>query len=147
MAILTRAQLIEALGGDASAAQLLPDRATGDIDYTKLDGAISDAIGDCEAALGSRYQNESATPSAKMVRIARQLGTYYAWGRAGNKAMPELVKQLYGAARQDLRDIENSASKPGESSETRFGSYIDNGGGGSRWTYGNLRHAGILGRR
>ena len=80
MALLTRAQLIQRLGGDPSAAQLLDPNQTGTVDNDMLDSAISDAEGDVAAALGSRYLAVSSNPSAKIVRIMGQLATYYAWG-------------------------------------------------------------------
>lgn len=147
MAYLTRDQLIQALDGPAAAAQLLPDRTTGGIDLTKLDAAIDDACGDIESSMGSRYRSQEANPPRKMVRIARQLGVYYAWLQIKTKVMPETVRQGYGAAKLDLERIENSEAKPGETSETRFGYDLDNSDGGRRAVYSTFRRGGILGRR
>lgn len=147
MAFLTRSQLIEALGGDSETAQLLPDRTTGGINYAFLDGAIDDASGDIEAAVGTRYKALEASPPRKLKRIAKQLGVYYAWFRIKNKVMPENVRQMAGSAKQDLRDIENSDSQPGDGTETRFSYEVDNSDGGTRAVYGVLKRAGILGRR
>lgn len=147
MAYLTRNQLIEELDGPAAVAQLFPDRTTGGIDYTKLDGAIDDACGDLEAALGSRYQSQEAAPSRKLVRIARQLGAYYAWSRLKNKVMPETVRQMYGSAQMALEKIEASESKPSENAETRFGHDLDNSNNGRRATYATFRRGGLLGGR
>lgn len=147
MPILTQAQLIQKLGGDAAAAQLLPNRTTGGIDLDKLDAAIADAIGDIRAAYKSRYQSEEASPSQKTVRLAKQLGVYYAWEHAGAKIMPENVQRMYGSAKQDLRDIEQSESLPGENARSWFPYGVDNSAGGARWTAATLRRAGILGSR
>jgi phage gp36-like protein len=147
MATLTRAQLIDQLGGDPAAAQLLQDRTTGGIDFAKLDAAIADAVGDIEAAVATRYQSVSQNPPQKIVRIARQLGAYYAWSRAGNKVMPEVVRQLYGAAKADLREIQSSESPPGPNSEVWFGYQTDNSDGGRRLVHSVARRSLILGAR
>ena len=148
MALLTRAQLIQRLGGDPSAAQLLDPNQTGTVDNDMLDSAISDAEGDVAAALGSRYLAVSSNPSAKIVRIMGQLATYYAWGRGPrNLTMPETVRQLYGAAKADLERIEASDSGPGGSPASRFPTAIDISAGGRRAVYSTWRRAGINGSR
>lgn len=147
MAYLTREQLIEELDGPAATAQLIPNRTTGGINYDKLDGAIADACGDIEAAMGSRYAAQEANPPRKLVRIARMLGAYYVWGTLKNKVIPETVRQMYNMAKIDLERIEQSESKPGEKSETRFSYDLDNSDGGRRAVYGTFRRAGLLGSR
>ena len=148
MALLTRAQLIQRLGGDPSAAQLLDPNQTGTVDNDMLDSAISDAEGDVAAALGSRYLAVSSNPSAKIVRIMGQLATYYAWGRGPrNLTMPETVRQLYGAAKADLERIEASESGPGGSPTSRFPTAIDISAKGRRAVYSTWRRAGINGSR
>ena len=148
MALLTRAQLIQRLGGDPSAAQLLDPNQTGTVDNDMLDSAIADAEGDVAAALGSRYLAVSSNPSAKIVRIMGQLATYYAWGRGPrNLTMPETVRQLYGAAKADLERIEASESGPGGSPTSRFPTAIDISAGGRRAVYSTWRRGGINGSR
>lgn len=148
MALLSREQLIEALGGDSAAQQLLDPNRTGSVDTVLLDGAIDDAEGDVEAAYGARFVAISSNPPKKLVRIMRQLGVYYAWGRGPkNLVMPETVRQLYGAARQDLRDIETSESGPGGNPTSRFPTVIDGSDGGRRAVYSTWRRAGINGGR
>lgn len=156
MPLLTRAQLEDGLGGATAARQLLDpldtsDPNTGDGLYNdRLDASIADAMGDVTAAYGSRYVDIAAavTPPQKLQRIARQLGCYYAWGRGPrNLAMPELVKQLYGNAKADLRDIESSASAPGGTPVSRFPSTIDNSQGGRRAVFSTWRRGGPNGGR
>lgn len=147
MAFLTRNQLIDALGGEAETAQLIPDRTTGGIKYTALDEAIADASGDIEADVGTRYKSLEANPPRKLQRIAKQLGVYYVWGQLKNKVMPETVRQMYGSAKQDLKDIANTDSQPGEGAELRFPSYVDNSDGNRRCVYDVMKYGGILGRR
>lgn len=148
MALLTRAQLIQRLGGDPSAAQLLDPNQTGTVDNDMLDSAISDAEGDVAAALGSRYLAVSSNPPAKIVRIAGQLAVYYAWGRGPrNLTMPETVRQLYGAAKADLERIEASDSGPGGTPSSRFPTAIDVSAGGRRAVYSTWRRGGPNGSR
>ena len=148
MALLTRVQLIQRLGGDPSAAQLLDPNQTGTVDTDMLDSAISDAEGDVAAALGSRYLAISSNPSAKIVRIAGQLAVYYAWGRGPrNLTMPETVRQLYGAAKADLERIEASDSGPGGTPSSRFPTAIDVSAGGRRAVYSTWRRGGPNGSR
>ena len=148
MALITRAQLIEALGGDQAAAQLLDPNRTGDVDNSMLDASIADAEGDIEAAYGVGYANVSSNPSQKLQRICKQLAVYYAWGRGSrNVAMPENVKQFYGNARLDLERIEARESGPGGNPVSRFPTAIDNSDGGRRAVYSVWRRAGILGAR
>lgn len=68
MALLTRDQLITEVGGPTAAAQLCPDRTTGGINYTILDAAIADAIGDVNAACAKFYADLSTNPPQKLVR-------------------------------------------------------------------------------
>lgn len=148
MALITRAQLISALGGDVAAAQLLDRNQDGVADDELLDEAIAEATGDIEASYGTRYASFASNPSAKLQRIAKQLATYYSWGKgASNLARPENVKSDYGSARQDLRDIESSASGPGGSPLSRYPSDLDNSDGGRRAVYSTFRRAGVLGGR
>ena len=148
MALITRAQLIEALGGDQAAAQLLDPNRTGDVDNSMLDASIADAEGDIEAAYGVGYANVSSNPSQKLQRICKQLAVYYAWGRGSrNVAAPDNVKQLYGNARLDLERIEARESGPGGNPVSRFPTAIDNSDGGRRAVYSVWRRAGILGAR
>lgn len=148
MALLTRAQLIQRLGGDPSAAQLLDPNQTGSVDTDMLDSAIADAEGDVSAALGARFLAISSNPPQKIVRIAGQLAVYYAWGRGPrNLTMPETVRQLYGAAKADLERIEASDSGPGGSPSSRFPTAIDISAGGRRAVYSTWRRAGINGSR
>ena len=148
MALITHDQAIEGLGGIEAATQLLDPNRTGSLDYTLLDGAIADAEGDCAAAYGSRYVEITVNPPAKIVRILRQLTAYYAWGRGPrNLTMPELVKQLYGAARADLERIEASQSGPGGNPRSRFPTAVDNSDCGRRAVYSTWRRAGINGGR
>ena len=150
MALLTRAQLIQRLGGDPSAAQLLDPNQTGAIDNDMLDSAIADAEGDVAAAYGARFLAISSmeTPPQKIVRIMGQLATYYAWGRGPrNLTMPETVRQLYGAAKADLERIEASESGPGGNPASRFPTAIDVSAGGRRAVYSTWRRSGINGSR
>jgi len=148
VALLTRAQLIERLGGDLAAAQLLDPNKTGTADNDLLDASIADAEGDVEGAYGSAYTTMAANPSAKLTRIAGQLAVYYAWGRGGrNVSMPEIVRQLYGAAKADLERIEARESGPGGTPQSRFPTAIDTSGGGRRAVYSVWRGAGINGAR
>lgn len=148
MALITKSQLISALGGDVAAAQLLDRNQDGVADDDLLDEAVAEAVGDVEAAYGARYASFASNPSAKLQRIAKQLAVYYSWGKgASNLAMPEIVRQLYGAARQDLKDIESSASGPGGSPLSRYPSDLDNSDGGRRAVYSTFRRAGVLGGR
>ena len=59
--------LIQRLGGDPSAAQLLDPNQTGTVDNDMLDSAIADAEGDVSAAYGARFLAISSmeTPPAK----------------------------------------------------------------------------------
>lgn len=54
---------------------------------------------------------------------------------------------MYNMAKIDLERIEQSESKPGEKSETRFSYDLDNSDGGRRAVYGTFRRAGLLGSR
>lgn len=152
MALITRAQLEDRLGGPTAARQLLDPQDTSAPDGTgvyndALDASIADAVGDCEASYSTRYADIASHPTAKLQRIALQLATYYAWGRNPNKVMPETVKQFYGAARADLRDIENSASAPGGDPLSRFPRTIDNSDFGRRAVYSSWRRGGPNGGR
>lgn len=147
MPIIDRDKLISELGGPRAAAQLLPDETTGDIDFVKLDGAIANAIGDCQASLGARWEAMDDLPTLKMQRIGLQLGVYYAWAKNPTKAIPETVRSQYGSARLDLEKIENAQSKPGPDTRQRFPYGVDNSDGGRRAVHCTMRHAGILGRR
>lgn len=148
MAIVTHAQAIEALGGDESAAQLLDPNRTGTLDTSMLDRAISDAEGDVSAAYGSRFNDITSNPSTKLVRIILQLVPYYAWLKGPkNLIMPELVKQAYGSAKADLRDIEKSESSPGGTPKSRFPTAVDNSQGNRRAVYSTWRRGGINGAR
>lgn len=148
MALLTRAQLIQRLGGDPSAAQLLDPNQTGSVDTDMLDGAIADAEGDVAAAYGARFLAVSSNPSQKIVRITGQLAVYYAWGRGPrNLTMPDTVRQLYGAAKADLERIEASNSGPGGTPSSRFPTAIDISAGGRRAVYSTWRRGGINGSR
>jgi len=148
MALLTRAQLIQRLGGDPSAAQLLDPNQTGSVDTDMLDGAIADAEGDVAAAYGARFLAVSSNPSQKIVRITGQLAVYYAWGRGPrNLTMPDTVRQLYGAAKADLERIEASDSGPGGTPSSRFPTAIDISAGGRRAVYSTWRRGGINGSR
>ena len=148
--LCTREQVIERLGGDEAAAQLLDPHRTGSLDTAVLDGAIADATGDVEAAYGARFAAlaASAVVPAKVVRIATQLAVYYCWQRGGrNLAMPEGVKQMYGNARGDLERIEASESGPGGTPTSRFPREIDNSFGGRRAVWSTWRRAGPNGAR
>ena len=148
MALLTRDQLITEVGGPTKAAELCPDRTTGGINYTILDAAIDDAIGDVDAACAKFYADLSTNPPQKLTRIARQLGAYYLWLKAAaGKTMPENVSKAFGVAKQDLRDIEASDSLPGRDATYRFPSQIDNSYGGRRAVYSTFRRSGLLGSR
>lgn len=148
MALLTHAELIEALGGGEAAQQLLDPNRTGQVDDGMLDGAIADAEGDVEAAHGARFLAIVANPSKKIRRIMRQLACYYAWFRGPkNLVMPDLVKQGYGSARQDLKEIEASLSGPGGNPASRFPTTIDNSQGGRRAVFSTWRRGGINGGR
>ena len=149
-ALCTREQVIERLGGDEAAAQLLDPHRTGTLDTAVLDGAIADATGDVEAAYRARFAAlaASAVIPAKIVRIATQLAVYYSWQRGGrNLAMPELVRQAYGAARTDLERIEASESGLGGAPTSRFPREIDNSFGGRRAVWSTWRRAGPNGAR
>lgn len=148
MALLTRDQLITEVGGPAKAAELCPDRTTGGINYTIVDAAIADAIGDVDAACAKFYADLSTNPPQKLVRITRQLGAYYLWLKAAaGKTVPENVSKAFGVAKQDLRDIEASDSLPGRDATYRFPSQIDNSYGGRRAVYSTFRRSGLLGSR
>lgn len=148
MALLTRDQLIIELGGATATAQLCGDRATGGINYTILDAAIADAIGDVDASCAKFYADLSTNPPQKLVRITRQLAAYYLWLKAAaGKTMPENVAKAFGGAKQDLRDIEASDSLPGRDATYRFPSTIDNSYGGRRAVYSTFRRSGLLGSR
>lgn len=144
MALLTQAQLIEALGGDLAAAQLLDPNSTGSVDTALLDGAIADAAGDVEAAYGARYTSIPQQPNTpgKITRIMRSLAVYYAWSRNKVKEKPQAVKDDYGSARQDLREIESSQSGPGGTPQSRFPTAIDNSAGGRRAVWSSWRRGG-----
>ena len=148
MALLTRDQIITEVGGPTKAAELCPDRTTGGINYTILDAAIADAIGDVDAACAKFYADLSTNPPQKLTRIARQLGAYYLWLKAtSGRDIPTNVAKAFGGAKQDLRDIEASDSLPGRDATYRFPSTIDNSYGGRRAVYSTFRRSGLLGSR
>lgn len=141
MALLTQAQLIEALGGDLAAAQLLDPNSTGSADPALLDGAIADAAGDVEAAYGARFVNLPQQPNTpgKLTRIMRSLSVYYSWSRNKIKEKPQAVKDDYGNARADLREIEASQAGPGGTPTSRFPASTSNS------VYHSWRRGGING--
>lgn len=150
MALLSHGQLIERLGGAEAAAQLLDPNRTGSYDTSVLDGAIADATGDVEAALGARFAAyaSGATIPAKIVRIASQLAVYYCWQRgARNLAIPQNVIEMLRNARIDLERLEASESGPGGNPVSRFPTAIDNSQGGRRAVFSTWRRGGVNGGR
>jgi len=147
MPIITRDDLITALGGPRATAQLLPNEATGEIDEVKLQSALDDAIGDCQASLGSRWEAMDEVPSLQMKRIAKSLAIRYAWDKNPAKVCPESVRQAFGVAKQDLRDIAEAKMKPGPDAKHALPYGVDNTDGGRRATWPVMRRAGILGSR
>jgi phage gp36-like protein len=150
MALVTHQQVIDRLGGDEAAAQLLDPHRTGTYDTDVLDGAITDAEGDVQAAVGSRFMAYSATnlPPAKIQRILLQLAVYYCWQRgARNMAIPQNVVAMKIDARADLEKLEASESGPGGTPVSRFSGRVDNSFGGRRAVYSTWRSGGINGGR
>lgn len=148
MALVTHPELIQRLGGDEAASQLLDPNRTGAYDTSILDGAIEDAEGDVQAAVGARFQTYSATspPPLKIKRILLQLAVYYSWQRgARNMAIPQNVVAMKIDARADLDKLEESKSGPGGTPVSRFNNTVDNSYGGGRAVYSTWRRAGING--
>jgi phage gp36-like protein len=151
MALVTHAQVIERLGGDETAAQLLDPNRTGTYDTSILDGAIADAEGDVSGAIGARFQQYNVVanpPPAKVVRLITQLAVYYAWQRGGrNLTIPQTVIAMKIDARADLSSLEKSESGPGGTPVSRFSNQVDNSYGGRRAVYSTWRRGGINGSR
>lgn len=151
LALCSRQDVIDRLGGAAATRQLLDPTQSGTYDTALLDGAVSDATGDVEAALGARFRaiTDSNAIPAKIRRLTAELAVGYAWRRGPkNLAMPEGVKQLMADCRRELERLENSETGPGnDPPPSRLPRYIDNSDGGRRAVYDSFRRAGINGGR
>ena len=149
--LCTQQDVIDRIGGGAATRQLLDPTQSGAYDTVLLDGAISDATGDVEAALGARFAaiTDAAKIPAKIRRLTAELAVGYAWRRGPkNLAMPEGVKSLMADCRRELERLENSETGPGnDAPASRLPTYIDNSDGGRRAVYDSFRRAGINGGR
>lgn len=148
MALASREEVIERLGGSEVAAQLLDPYKTGSIDNDMLDGAISDAEGDVAAAYGARYTAISSNPPPKIRRLTAELAVVYCWRRGpAGLAMPQTVADMLRDNRRELERIETSATSPGGTPISRYPTAIDNSAGGRRAVYSTWRRGGINGSR
>lgn len=148
MALCTRDEVIERLGGPEVAGQLLDPNKTGELDTAMLDGAISDAEGDVSAAYAARYVTISSNPPPKVRRLAAEMAVVYVWRRcARNLAVPSVVQDMERQNRRELERIETSATSPGGNPVSRNPRAVENSDGGRRAVYEVWRRAGINGSR
>lgn len=148
MALCTRDEVLERLGGPEVAAQLLDPNRTGEYDTAMLDGAISDAEGDVSAAYGARYVGITSNPPPKIRRLTAELAVVYLWRRgARNLAVPPVVQDMERQNRRELERIESSETSPGGNPVSRNPLVVDNSDGGRRSVYPVWRRAGINGGR
>ena len=148
MALCTRDEVLERLGGPEVAGQLLDPHSTGTYDPALLDGCIEDATGDVSASYGARFVSISSNPPPKIRRLTAELAVCYAWRRgAKNLAIPQVVQDMLRDNRRELERIETSATSPGGNPASRYPTVVDNSNGGRRAVYGVWRRAGINGSR
>lgn len=148
MALATREEVLERLGGSEVASQLLDPHKTGSYDTALLDGCISDAEGDVAAAYGARFVSISSNPPPKIRRLTAELAVCYAWRRGpAGLAMPQTVADMLRDNRRELERIETSQTSPGGNPTSRYPTAIDNSDGGRRGVYAVWRTAGPNGSR
>lgn len=127
MALTSRDEVIERLGGPETAGQLLDPDRTGTLNYAMLDGAISDAEGDVKAAYDTRFTPIASNPPPKVRRLTAELAVAYLWRRgARNLAVPAVVQDMLRDCRRELERIESSETSPGGTPHGRYRLTVDN---------------------
>lgn len=148
MPLCSREDVVNILGGAATARQLLPKPGSVTYDEAVVDSCIENSDADVAAAYGQRYSAISASPPAKIRFLSARLAAVYCWQRGSrNLAMPDSVEQMLKDVRIELRDIGNSETSPGGSPVSRYPARVCNAQGGRRAVYSTWRRGGLLGGR
>lgn len=147
--LCTREDVIERMGKDRAAAQVLDPNSTGTYDTTILDLARKDASSDVMAAAGNRVKlwMDNIQIPQWVVKLAAERAVYYAWVHGtGGKAVPEQIRVRcwdgVEASLKGLREGETGTGYGEIPTRTNPRPQIDHSDGGRRFVYSSFDRSG-----